>query len=88
MWLRKDSGGGTTIQHEGEHYHFPAASPLCEVPAELGHILLHIAGAGYTEVPAPPKPAPAASKARRQHRSNRWHLHAGRTCTMNPASAR
>ncbi len=62
MWLKKDTGG-TTIEHEGDHFHFPADSPLCEVPAKLGHILLGIRGADYTEVPAPPKPAPAASKA-------------------------
>ena len=47
----------------GRAFHFPADNPLCEVPAKLGHILLHIAGADYAEVPAPPKPAPAASKA-------------------------
>ena len=62
MWLKKETGG-TTIEHEGGHYHFPADNPLCEVPAKLGHILLHIAGADYSEVPAPPKPAPAAAKA-------------------------
>ena len=61
-WLKKDSGG-TTIKHEGADYHWPAADPVCEVPPGLAHVLLHIAGAGYSEVPAPPKPAPAASKA-------------------------
>jgi hypothetical protein len=62
VWLKKDSGG-TTIEHRGERYHWPADDPVLEVPAELGHILLNIRGAGYTEVPAPPKPAPAAAKA-------------------------
>lgn len=62
MWLRKEAGG-TTIQHQGTPYHWPADEPLCEVPADLGHILLNIRGADYAEVPAPPKPAPAASKA-------------------------
>lgn len=58
MWLKKETGG-TTIEHEAVHYHFPADDPLCEVPARLGTILLAIRGGGYAEVPAPPKPAPA-----------------------------
>jgi len=61
MWLKKETGG-TTIEHEGDRYHFPADNPLCEVPAALGHALLNIRGAGYSETEAPPKPAPAAPK--------------------------
>jgi hypothetical protein len=60
MWLEKKTGG-TTIEHEGEHYPFPADSPLCEVPPELGHILLNIRGADYTEVPAPTKAVQAVT---------------------------
>ena len=62
MWLKKDSGG-TTIPWEGRTYHWPADNPVCEVPDSLALELLNIRGAGYTEVPAPPKPAPAAPKA-------------------------
>ena len=62
MWLRKETGG-TTIEHQGAKYHWPADDPVCKVPAELGHVLLNIHGAGYTEVPAPEKPAPGAPKA-------------------------
>jgi hypothetical protein len=62
VWLRKKAGG-TTIEHQGERYHWPADNPLCEVPADLGHTLLNIRGADYSEAEAPPKPAPAASKA-------------------------
>jgi hypothetical protein len=63
VWLRKEAGG-TTIPWEGRKYHWPAGDPVCEVPPELGHELLGIHGAGYTEVPAPPKPAakPAPAK--------------------------
>jgi len=62
MWLRK-SVGGTTLNHGGKRYHFPDGNPLCEVPAELGHALLRIAGGGYSEAEAPPKPAPKAAAA-------------------------
>jgi hypothetical protein len=60
MWLRKDSGG-TTIEHQGVQYLFPADSPLCEVPPDLGHILLNIRGADYAEVPAPTKAVQAVT---------------------------
>lgn len=62
MWLRKESGG-STISWEGVSYHWPAGDPVCEVPDSLALELLSIRGAGYTEVPAPPKPAPAPPKA-------------------------
>jgi hypothetical protein len=62
VFLRKETGG-TTIPWEGRHYHWPAADPVCEVPPALGHVLLNIRGAGYAEVPAPPKPAPAPKSA-------------------------
>jgi hypothetical protein len=60
VWLRKETGG-TTIEHAGDHYPFPADSPLCEVPADLGHILLNIRGADYAEVPAPTKAVQAVT---------------------------
>jgi hypothetical protein len=63
MWLKKDSGG-TTINWQGAAYHWPAGDPVCEVPAGLGHELLSIKGAGYTEVLPPPKPAPKAAPAK------------------------
>ena len=62
MWLSK-STGGTTHTWEGRTYHWPEGNPVCEVPAAFGEILLNIRGAGYSEVPAPPKPVPPASKA-------------------------
>jgi hypothetical protein len=62
MWLKKETGG-STIPWEGRDYHWPADDPVCKVPPALGHVLLNIRGAGYTEVPAPEKPAPAAPKA-------------------------
>ena len=63
MYLRKESGG-TTIKWGGRDYHWPVADPVCEVPPDLGEELLYIKGAGYTEVPAPPKPAPKAAPAK------------------------
>jgi hypothetical protein len=62
MWLSKPTGG-TTHAWEGREYHWPEDNPVCEVPRALGEELLRIRGAGYSEVPAPPKPVPAAAKA-------------------------
>ena len=60
MWLKKQTGG-TTIKWEGLDYHWPADDQAIEVPQALGQTLLNIHGSGYTEVPAPPKPAPKAA---------------------------
>jgi len=62
MWLRKETGG-TTIPWEGRPYHWPAADPVCEVPAGFGEVLLGIHGGGFTEVPAPPPPPKPAARA-------------------------
>jgi hypothetical protein len=57
VYLRKETGG-TTHTWEGREYHWPAGDPVCEVPAAFGEVLLGILGAGFSEAPAPPEPAP------------------------------
>jgi hypothetical protein len=63
VWLKKQAGG-TTIKWEGQDYHWPGGDPVCEVPQALGQALLGIHGGGYSEISAPPKPAPKAPAAK------------------------
>lgn len=45
--LRKLSGGGCTIWHDGEAYTWPAGDPVAEVPYDLAVALLDIPDGDY-----------------------------------------
>lgn len=62
--LLKKATGGTGISFGRKVYEWPADGAVTEVPDDLGHTLLAIHGAGYSQVTdeAPAKPAPAAPK--------------------------